>query len=370
MYDDEDEFRRLLGERGLTPTSRVTKGTPKTDARLTAPAARPAAPSPPPEHAPVASNALAGEVARLRAELDAVRAAGVVRAQTFATERAAVTAALETARNTTASLELALASATSERDTVRAERDQVRAERDTVRAERDQVRAERRTADRRYGESQQALVELKSKVDRLARVRSLDRISAEVGEKALALRALLERFPSQTLAALAGDDENVLSAMLQRVVFTCEQPSCRLKSDVARVSVPRERCDICGGSVLAQHFVEFAAACRRASIDSVLVVGGSPAYRETLRDLGRDHRATLKLELTQELAPNDAERAKKVKGLVIIWGATEVDHTKTGIFAAAGDRRMTVAHRGLTGMLREVIGRLNGLPPTPSGTRS
>lgn len=351
MSDDEDEFRRLLDERGLAIGANAKKGESKHSQRLSAPKVPVVTPpSPAPARAlPTTENPLAGEVARLRAELELVRAEAMAREQTAAAERVAMEAALEATRRVRAELEVALASSTNERD---------------------QARAERRAADRRLGESQQALSEVRSKVDRLARLRSLDRISADVSEKALALRSLLERFPGQTVAALAGDDEHQLTALLQRVVFTCEQPACRMKSDVARVSVPRERCDVCGGSVLAQRFVEFAAACRRASIDSVLVVGGSPAYRETLRDLSREHRATLKLELTHELTPNDSERAKKVKGLVILWGATEVDHTKTGIFADAGDRRMTVAHRGLTGMLGEVTGRLNGLPPTPSGSRA
>ncbi len=353
VSDDEDEFERLMSERGLAVKTSVkgivsssppiVRGPAPSHSAQRVPIAAKAAASPPPNVAP---NPLFAEVSRLHAEAESLRVALAGERRELAADRAAAKMARASDSASRIALEAALASAAAERDA---------------------ARLERRAADRRLGESQQSLAEIKAKMERLARLRSLNRISDDIGEKALAMRALLERFPGPTLAALAADDEAAWAAIVQRVVFTCEQPSCRMKSDVARVSVPRDRCDVCGGSILVQRFAEFLDACQKEAITHVLVVGGSPAYRETLRELSREHRRVLKLTLTQELAPDDAERAKKVKGLVILWGATEVDHTKTGIFASAGDRRLIVAHRGLTGMLREVTGRLTGLPPTPTG---
>lgn len=238
-------------------------------------------------------------------------------------------------------------------------RDRLDGELATLRATVEALDHERRGAARRQGELERSVAALRRQIEAADKRAVLSaRGLATEAERADALACLLAAAPGATVAALCAPDPAPLAALIERMVRCCDDPGCQPSGDAPRLRVAKASCEVCGGSDVQRAFVAFATACHGAGFDRVTIVGGSPAYREALRGLSRSVGGGLQLRVVQNERPGEGKRAQAVRGLVVIWGATAVDHTTTGHYRGAGDAQIAVNHRGVAGMLAQVGERL------------
>ncbi|MSQ83037.1 MAG: hypothetical protein EXR77_09005 [Myxococcales bacterium] len=214
--------------------------------------------------------------------------------------------------------------------------------------------SERRVLSRKVTDSQHQIAELRRVLDRADRRDLLRQRGLNDDEQVRAVVHLVRCYKLAALAALLDSDPQPLTRLLERIVVSCGAVACTPKhDDVAVLEVSRDRCEVCGGSDSRQAFALFCQLMHQLQLDRYTVVGGSPAYREMLRDLNRTFGTGLHLTTVADLRPDADKRARQVRGLVIIWGATAVDHAVTGHYRQAGDVVLEIAHRGIGGMLRK-----------------
>jgi len=128
----------------------------------------------------------------------------------------------------------------------------------------------------------------------------------------------------------------------------------------------KAHCGHCGGSDNARAARDLLEACRRVGIGRLLVVGGSPSVREELHGvLG----SALELRTVDGTERRTGERAKsdlEWADLVLLWGATELDHKVSAHYAhppAARRRRVVhVARRGIAALLGAAVEHLRRNP--------
>ncbi|MSP93035.1 MAG: hypothetical protein EXR79_14745 [Myxococcales bacterium] len=174
-------------------------------------------------------------------------------------------------------------------------------------------------------------------------------------EAARILTVVLERLGPKALPALLAPDSEPLRGLLDRLALVCDDARCRPASRDALVfHVDKPRCEVCGGSDVQRAFLRLVQAVQATRHDRVTIVGGSPSYRETLRNLARDHGAGLQFDVVGSERPDEAKRAKSARGLVVLWGATEIDHSATGHWKGAGDQQLQIPHRGIAGLLTRI----------------
>jgi hypothetical protein len=183
-------------------------------------------------------------------------------------------------------------------------------------------------------------------------------------ESVAALQRLLGERTRELLDALEITSAEALTELLdQRLILSCGRGACADVRGATLLEVPPERCEICGNSDAGRAFHGFARACRSAGIHKVVIVGGSPAYRKALKDLAAPGRRELRVELVDGKARH---REKKIRGLargadlVLIWGATILDHATSNAFEASGARTLTIPHRGISTMLSAAATRVRG----------
>jgi hypothetical protein len=273
--------------------------------------------------------------------------------------------------------------AVAERDAARAERDAAlselaaaRAERDEAARRRDEFDAERRKLQRHLQDAEEGWIRPRpadgggEASQRPGSARLAGNAAPRIGdllrargceddrEAAAALRALLEVCPAPSLAALAAADPGAAERLLEdRLVLLGPGVELADPEGVAVLRVPPARCEVTGGSDIQAAFVEFVRACRSRRLHVVTVVGGSPAYRKQLRALAAAVPDAPKLRLVSgsERRPGwRAEADLRGSDLVVVWGATELDHAVSEAYHSSGGRVLRVAHRGIARMLRLV----------------
>jgi hypothetical protein len=197
----------------------------------------------------------------------------------------------------------------------------------------------------------------------------LDSLGFGAGVSRLAARAALEE-AQLTRAGKARMSEQKLaraSALLQaRFSLHCSSPAChqaaRASGRSPLLTSNKTLCPQCGGSDNARATQELLAACASVGIQRLLVVGGSPSVREELRDaLGSalDLRTVDGTERrTQDRARGDLEWAH----LVVLWGATELDHKVSSHYAhpSPEHRRklVHVARRGIAALSAAAVAHI------------
>lgn len=159
-------------------------------------------------------------------------------------------------------------------------------------------------------------------------------------------------------ALMTADPEPLRRLLNDRLVLVCGDAACQPTGQTQKFQVPKARCEMCGGSDLQLFFRDFANAVVRAKFESVTFVGGSPSYREKLRQLHRDLKPAFAIDVVEKKRPGEGKRAQAVRGLVVIWGGTQVDHDTTIHYQGRGDQVLTVDHRGLSGLLPRLTQRL------------
>jgi len=164
--------------------------------------------------------------------------------------------------------------------------------------------------------------------------------------------------------------ERATAELAARFSLHCSSPACaeaaRRSGRAVLPAATKALCPHCGGSDNARAAQDLIAACASAGVRRLLVVGGSPSVREELHAaLG----PTLELRTvdgterrTQERARGDLDWAD----LVLLWGATELDHKVSTHYAhppAAQRKKLVhVARRGITALLAAAVEHIRRTP--------
>jgi hypothetical protein len=194
----------------------------------------------------------------------------------------------------------------------------------------------------RLARAEEAVNAAKSTAARLAgELESLQNVLARAEARAAA--AETERTTLRTELAIAATREKAASIEIEALranVATLMKSAENLRE--RRVAPPAVAPVDEEPGALGRAQARFSTACLVRGITRVAFVGGSPPYRKALRE-GLDPR----LELT--FVEGDQRRIPKLPAtdLVIVWGATELDHTVSEHFP----RALYIPHRGITGML-------------------
>lgn len=215
----------------------------------------------------------------------------------------------------------------------------------------DDLDRERRALQRRLGEVTPVAVTITPAVDVFA-ARGL-RAGKEQHD---ALIALCAQRPAGVLAALQLADAGPLAQLLdQRVVLASHGAELADDNGHVMVRVAHDRCEFGGASDLAAAWRRFVAACEATGVRTITIVGGSPSYRKQLRALADTRADSPKLVLvsgTQRRPKNKAASDLRTSDLVLIWGATELDHSVSAPYTGGGGAKVKIiAHRGISGML-------------------
>jgi hypothetical protein len=151
--------------------------------------------------------------------------------------------------------------------------------------------------------------------------------------------------------------ERVEGLLSERLFVCCGAANClRLAAGRAVVSCAQVRsCQGCGGSANRRSVEAAQAAFQRASIRHVVIVGGSPAVHEEILRLKSD---AWELRLIDGKAKRTLDQARadaRWSDLVLIWGATELDHKVSGLYLAEvpRDRLVMTARRGVAALFDE-----------------
>ncbi len=218
----------------------------------------------------------------------------------------------------------------------------------------DQARAagrERRAVARKLSETQAA-----ARVE--VRPLALDDALATRGLEKDERSEVLGRAADMGLASvLQASDPAALRGWLEdHVDLLCGGEQCPSRSGTIRLKVAAARCDVCRGSDIRRAARGFFDACARANVRRVRLVGGSPSYRRQLESLAsEDGRVQLKLiSGTRNRETKDARQDQRHSDLVVLWGATILDHAVSGLYDPSRGRVLTVPHRGIARMLELV----------------
>ncbi len=151
--------------------------------------------------------------------------------------------------------------------------------------------------------------------------------------------------------------------LAEQTYLHCSMPACVAAAQASgRTPVltgHRARCAHCGGSDNRRAEAALLAACQRAGVRRVVVVGGSPAVREELRDaLGQ----ALSLRLVDGTERRSLAQARfdlEWGDLVLLWGGSELDHRVSTLYtgASAALRRKLVhaSKRGVAALLEAAV---------------
>lgn len=136
----------------------------------------------------------------------------------------------------------------------------------------------------------------------------------------------------------------VLERALLRVCARCEAEA----TGDGRVRVPAEsarHCDLCGGSDNRIAVREAAEACRRAGVERVAVIGGSPASHEALRGLWPDGVELRIVPGTDRHTAAQARANLAWADVVLVWGSTQLDHKVSLLYTRTNEKKVVTAKR-------------------------
>ena len=216
----------------------------------------------------------------------------------------------------------------------------------------EQFDRERRLADKRVAEAHDRVRALESTLAAADKTALWTERGLDPTEVLSAMTLLAGKQPQALFDATMTADPRPLALLLNdRLALVCGAPACQPPGETLAVLVPAERCELCGGSDLRLAYRAFAQALLQARLPSVTFIGGSPAYREMLRLLHRELKPGFELDAIAKKRPGEGKRAQAARGLIVIWGGSEVDHDTTIHYRQSGDLVLSVSHRGLSGIL-------------------
>ncbi len=196
------------------------------------------------------------------------------------------------------------------------------------------------------------------------------RIASKQTARLALIEAGLTNSRKQNMAADKRDA--AIAAIEERIARVCSADACRSALDLAGPHGPRrivevtsEGCEVCGGSDTAratQAMVQDLVAAKRTRL---LVIGGSPNARTTLRNTLRG--TPIDLTFVEGDRPTGTKRAKDMAeraDVVVIWANTQLDHkTSLPFTTAAPDKTFTCARRSVAALAEEVSKHVRGKTP-------
>jgi hypothetical protein len=189
----------------------------------------------------------------------------------------------------------------------------------------------------------------------------------DTGEMIAALQGLLSQRAPELLDAIELTTAAPLMHVLDQHLALVHDPTGHTLGDATViVRVPPERCEITGGSDIRASFHRLVTACERVGVGALTVVGGSPAYRQQLDTLAAPHRPALRLNLVSGTRRRERRRAEadmRKSDVVVIWSATELDHSVSALYTAGSTPTLHVPHRGISRMLDHVAAWLEARRP-------
>ena len=259
--------------------------------------------------------------------------------------------------------------AEAELSALRAALDQARTDLDQARTdqdERDKLDAERRQLHEQCRRLREDLAEARQTATRRTPLQTVleNRGLVSMNEMILALSGLLGKRPQELLDAVELAEPDALATLLdQRIALVHDDGGAHMTAAVV-LHVSPDRCEITGGSDIRGAFRRLLDACQAAAdMHEITIVGGSPAYRQQLKELAEPHRAALRLNLVSGTRRRTRRRAAadmRKSDLVVIWGATELDHSVSAVYTGDGAPLLRVPHRGISRMLEQVAESVRG----------
>lgn len=159
-------------------------------------------------------------------------------------------------------------------------------------------------------------------------------------------------------------------ALGTRFTVHCPQAACaRIARERAAgggtqlvAAASRGACSVCQGSNTRRAFLTAREACERAGVLRWLIVGGSPAMREELRDYLR---GAPRLELTLDEGDSNDGRTVRARGLraqaIAILATSQINHKDTAIYTREfKDKIVLVPARSLEALFAEMERRARG----------
>lgn len=156
-----------------------------------------------------------------------------------------------------------------------------------------------------------------------------------------------------------------IDAIDERIARVCASASCRAAlapADRRVVEVTSEGCEVCHGSDTARATRQMAQDLVAAGRTNLLVIGGSPNARHTLRDALAG--SGVDVSFVEGNRPTGAKRARELADaadVIVIWANTQLDHKVSQPFAtAAPAKTFTCARRSVSALAGDVSRHVRG----------
>ena len=165
----------------------------------------------------------------------------------------------------------------------------------------------------------------------------------------------------------AAKEERARTLLGEQLFKHCVTPACvAAAARSGRVPVRtahRTACVSCGGSDNRRAEEALLAACERASVRRLTIVGGSPSVRKELRDALSDHLELRLVDGTERRTLTQARLDLEWADLVLVWGGSELDHRVSTLYTGAAPalRRKLVhtSKRGIAALLEAAVVHLS-----------
>jgi hypothetical protein len=181
-----------------------------------------------------------------------------------------------------------------------------------------------------------------------------------VGDAAARARAILheEALTNPRKERISVDKvERVRTAIDRHFARLCQ--ACATRTDAAGrevVTVAPAACPRCGGSDNARALAELAERARAAGLRRLVVVGGSPNFREAFAEVSDSLELRL-VDGTTRRTKADARRDVDWADVVVVLGATELAHKVSSLYTddpRGKGKTVVTARRGVSAIAEEV----------------
>ena len=168
--------------------------------------------------------------------------------------------------------------------------------------------------------------------------------------------------------------EAIKSVLDEKFLLLCTRMACRAAAPAdGRVVLDAARptaCRACSGSANASEIERAIAALAERGLRRVGVVGGSPSTREELDGLVGKRLDLRLVSGTDRRTARDAKADLEWSDVVVIWGATELDHKVSKLYtddaSSSSSRVVTCPRRGIAA-LAETLARAAQSPGRGAG---
>jgi hypothetical protein len=157
----------------------------------------------------------------------------------------------------------------------------------------------------------------------------------------------------------AGKLPAVNAALASRFAIVCARTACRSVlpgTDKSLIDAARPTdCSVCGGSANESAIDRAVAALHGRGMRKVVVVGGSPTTHEELRSLVRNRLELRLVSGTDRRTRSGAKADLAWADLVVIWGATQLDHKVSKLYTdGRHESVVTCGRRGIEALAETV----------------